>query len=810
MSKKGTIHLICNAHIDLAWMWDWDEGAAAALATFYAAAELAEEYDYIFCHNEAILYEFVKEYDPALFARIRKLVREGKWRIMGGWYLQPDCNVPCGESFLRQILLGKEFFTEQFPEAPQPRVAVNFDSFGHTRGLVQILKKCGYEGYVFCRPMPELQPLPQNPFLWEGADGSRIKALRVEDEKLYSSGLGEAKEDILRKSKQFAGQGSGAVFWGVGNHGGGPSRKDLADIGGLIAEKPDGAEFVHSTPEAYFEGTCPTQTFTAPLSCLVKTYSSVHAVKAKHMMLENRLYAVEKAMAAAQLCGAAEYDAAAVHEAERALCFMEFHDICSGTSICRAVESTLRRADRGIDLLEQAFVRAFFALASRYPAAKEGENPFVVFHFQPYAREAIVVSEMLLLNALVSDTEAYAVEMIQDGKRIPAQVIREGSNINYDRRKRIAYRCSLPALGTAEVILRYSVRKKEPERSAPQGDIVFSDRYKSVRIGKKSGSLEQYCQNGTELLAAPAFVPIMFEDNADPWGWGMCGLGKEFRPFTPAKQHSGVFGGCESVAVTEDGELLTQVECLFRCENSYVRLVYKFWHDMPYFDLSADVLWNEHGRGLKLCIPVCGKGGFFGQVAYGTEFYAADGREQVAQRFLGVPLGDGCFVVCNDSGVYGCSMRGTELYLTLLNGSAYCAHPIEDRPLLPSGRYTHYIEEGRHSFRFRVGVAAQEDCERMAQEFNQPPYSLNVYPHGSGDVPPAPIVIGNKNVVLSAVRRSKDGGYVLRLFNNAPRRQKTVLQLGGAEHEVQLEAYSFETYLWRGGAFTRSERADVM
>jgi len=95
------VHLICNAHLDPIWQWEWEEGAAAALSTFRSAADLAEEFDYIFCHNEVTLYKYIEEYAPELFARIKELIRVGKWHIMGGWYLQPDCNMPQGESFVR-------------------------------------------------------------------------------------------------------------------------------------------------------------------------------------------------------------------------------------------------------------------------------------------------------------------------------------------------------------------------------------------------------------------------------------------------------------------------------------------------------------------------------------------------------------------------------------------------------------------------------------------------------------------------------------------------------------------------------------
>ena len=173
------LHLISNAHLDPVWQWQWNEGAAAAISTFRVAADFCEQFDgYVFNHNEALLYMWTKEYEPQLFQRIQKLVKEGRWHIMGGWFLQPDCNMPSGEDFVRQILVGRRFFLEHFGACPT--TAVNFDSFGHTKGLVQILQKSGYDSYLFMRPDPpaeELKDLTQL-FCWEGFAGSKVHGMR--------------------------------------------------------------------------------------------------------------------------------------------------------------------------------------------------------------------------------------------------------------------------------------------------------------------------------------------------------------------------------------------------------------------------------------------------------------------------------------------------------------------------------------------------------------------------------------------------------------------------------------------------------
>jgi alpha-mannosidase len=217
-TDKKKIHMICNAHLDPEWLWEWEEGAAAMLGTFRQAAEFCDEYEgekFVFNHNEAILYRWVEEYEPELFVKIQRLVKEGKWHIMGGWYLQPDCNMTSGESFVRQIMLGRQYFKKKFGKVPT--TAINFDPFGHTRGLVQILAKCGYDSYVFCRPLQHELKLDSMDFVWEGYDGSQVIAHRSHD--MYFSLFGKARAKVEEVIEHYWDHQDMMVLWGVGNHG---------------------------------------------------------------------------------------------------------------------------------------------------------------------------------------------------------------------------------------------------------------------------------------------------------------------------------------------------------------------------------------------------------------------------------------------------------------------------------------------------------------------------------------------------------------------------------------------------------------
>src|SRR5204863_1164110 len=148
-----------------------------SVSTFRTAVDLLDEFpEFIFNHNESLVYEWVEEYDPPLFERIRQLVRAGRWNITGGWYLQPDCNLPGGETLVRVILEGRRYFQEKFGVCPP--VAYNFDTFGHPGSLPQLLKQSGFEMYVHCRPDKNQLQLPCYTYRWQGIDGTEIITVR--------------------------------------------------------------------------------------------------------------------------------------------------------------------------------------------------------------------------------------------------------------------------------------------------------------------------------------------------------------------------------------------------------------------------------------------------------------------------------------------------------------------------------------------------------------------------------------------------------------------------------------------------------
>ncbi len=170
--------MIGNAHLDAAWLWQWPEAFQAAKATFRSALDRMREYpELVFTASSAAYHEWIERSDPAMFAEIRERVREGRWQIVGGWWVEAGCNVPSGESLVRQGLVGQRWFATHLGRPAT--VGFNPDAFGHAASLPAILRGQGMDAYLFLRPQPHERDLPEGPFRWRSADGSEVIALRI-------------------------------------------------------------------------------------------------------------------------------------------------------------------------------------------------------------------------------------------------------------------------------------------------------------------------------------------------------------------------------------------------------------------------------------------------------------------------------------------------------------------------------------------------------------------------------------------------------------------------------------------------------
>lgn len=772
------LHLICNAHLDPIWQWTWDEGIAAAISTFRTAADLCEEFDYIFCHNEALLYEAVERCAPELFARITKLIRLGKWKIIGGWYLQPDCNMPSGESLVRQIKAGQKYFYEKF--GVRPSVACNFDSFGHSAGLIQIMKKCGYEGYIITRPSDNIINYPGRFFDWVSPDGSSITVCRVDS---YGSGLGHAAQKITRRLENA--EDVDVVLWGVGNHGGGPSRKDLRDIQALEAE---GTEILHSTPEALFADNIRIsgEIKTSLVPVMPGCYTSMMKIKQAHRKTESVLYYSEKLISAAALAGC-NFDTAGLNEAEKNLLFAEFHDILPGSGVEDAEAEGLEILGAARRPFKDEATRALTYLAMGEEKAADGEYPIFVFNPQPYEVSCPVEAEFTLADQNWDENTVTVPYIYSGGKQLTCQQIKEKPTINLDWRKRIIFEGTLKPMSLTRFDVRTQVVKKE-------------------QAGRRDIPLERAIEKS--VLKAPVSLRI-YDDTADPWGMsdseaknGMGTAGSDFRLMTAEEGAEFCrIPPIEPRHLIEDGDVYTGIEEFSTCGATKAVTEYRIYKNHPYVDLKVTVEFAEKNKLIRLRIPV-GDGKLIGDGPYINEYKI--GAEATFQKWLGIEKDGKITAVIND-GVYAGKYADGAIELTILRGSGYLFHPIGDRELYPSDRYLPRIDSGRYTFNFRIFEGDIAEVTRLAEEFSHKPEGVNLFPIGTGKKRSE---IRVSKPVCMPVCKTGENGTIMRFFNPSDASDTFTLTVNGKSTEITMQPYEVVSAVYANGKF-RIHRDDM-
>ncbi|MCE5240438.1 glycosyl hydrolase-related protein [bacterium] len=819
------LHLICNAHLDPVWLWEWEEGAAEAISTFRVAADLCEEFcargrapGFVFNHNEAVLYEWVEEYEPALFKRIQRLVKQGKWHIMGGWFLQPDCNMPSGESFVRQALYGRRYFRDKF--GVRPTTALNFDPFGHSVGLPQILAKSGYDSYLFCRPGQEDCPLPAAQFEWVGCDGSSVRAVRMVH---YNSPLGQARQKVENLAPQQPADKPGLIPWGVGDHGGGPSHDDVQALQALIRERPD-LKIVHSTPEAYFAELAASG---AKLPrhdrdlnpWAVGCYTSQVRIKQLHRRLENDLYSLEKMASAAWLAGLMAYPAEEMRPALRDLLLCEFHDILPGSSQQQVEEMSLRVLSHGLEIVSRLKARAFFALAAGQPTARAGEIPIMVYNPHPFPVRTTVECEFQLADQNWQD--AFTLPTVYQGRKaLPSQPEKELSNLNLDWRKRVVF----DAVLQPSQMNRFDCKLQSlPAKPAPgdylQGEaLVVKTDDLEVHVSTQTGLLDSVRVGGAEVVGPGAGEPLVMQDNEDPWGMRVHGfntLTGRFKLLSPAAaaRLAGVHAkSLAPVRVVEDGAVRVVIEALLGYRNSFICQRYKIPKAGTEVEIETRVQWAEKDQMVKLQVP-CRVGGrrdaptpagsgthpparFVGQTAFGAYALPDSGDEAVSQKWVAV-VGDEQALTCINDGTYGSSYADGLLRLTLLRSAAYSGHPIGDREIVPQDRFTPRLDQGERLFRFWLNAGPTQErlaaVDREALVHNERPMALSFFPSGAGDKPGPCALLSDEAVQVTALKRSEDGRrLIVRLFEPTGQKRTTTLSLPALGLKARLRFTPFE------------------
>lgn len=752
-AKDYTIHMIGHGHIDPTWLWRWTEGFEEVRATFRSALDrMNETPDFFFTASSACFYAWVEASDPAMFEEIRARVAEGRWEIAGGWWIEPDCNVPCGESFVRQGLYAQRFFQRAFGKTAV--VGFNPDSFGHAGVFPQILKKLGLDYYVYMRPQPiyEMDYPNGTTFWWEAPDGSRVLASNIPVSYNADAETSERIRDLVRYEHLNPGQRHVLGFYGVGNHGGGPTKRAIRQIEEAAAD-PNMPRARLSTLEQYFRAfeqedhAVEVSVIRDELQHHARGCYSAHAgVKYLNRRVEHALMNAERLAMVADLAGLQSYPRAELEAGWKGLLYNQFHDILAGSSIASSYEDTRDQLGASRHAADAIANLAVQSVAREIDTRAEG-NTIVVFNPLPWA-----IREPVSVSPIVERTLEKPLRLVDGAEApVPFQAVR-GEQVGAFRH---AFTAEVPPLGYR----CYHVRHGEADGAGfvEATDTALENAWWRLAFNPGTGQIN-------ELLDKKASVSVLergsvltcFDDPSDTWSHGVVRYDQEVGQFAGAK-----------LSVAEAGPALGRLRATSAFGNSMAIVETTLYSDVPYIDCHFRIDWREQYRALKLAFATCiDEGTATFETPYGHQVRAASGDEEPGQQWFdltGAIAGNAYGLAVLNDGQFGFDVCDGVMRITLLRSPAYAHH--EPAPFEAERGYT-IMDQGMHDIRVRLlphaGPLDIAETTKAAWAFNAPPVVHHESAHaGSRPGQASFIAVDAENVLVSVVKGSEDGGDIV-------------------------------------------------
>jgi len=731
-SKK--FHLIANAHLDPVWLWDWPEGLNEGIITCRAVLDLMDETPGLtFSRGESSIYEHIEINDPGLFARIAAYVKQGRWEIVGGTYVQPDMNIPSTEMLTRHFTRGQNYFKSRFGKTV--RVGWSADCFGHPAGLPEIMAAAGIQGYAFTRPDEFAY---RGPFWWYGPGGSRVLGYRP-----LMGWYGTQQDEIqgrldglLEKSAESPVQNVG-VFYGLGNHGGGPSRQQLADIAKWKAQHPEVnvvfsgmhglIDALYAEAEVHGEGFFPSHT--GELQYVARgCYSSLAKLKFAYRKLESCLASAERTAALVDIAaGDGAKRSEALASAWDAALFNTFHDILPGSSIERAFDQQIEWAGGGIHQARSVELCAINKLANLVDTSvrpTEGYKPtgaaVLLWNPHPFAINAPVEIEANIGYrpdfAYLGRGDELPIELIEpDGTHSPCQRIRQDALCmdNPPWRVRVLAQPALPPFGWAAYELAHregAPPLASPVRgsvSAPEEGVIENDCYRvEARVGAEGIAIGRL---GKPVFGDDGLRVVTVEDPHGSWGEHVEGTG--FEILNDVRYQWKI----SQVETIEKGPMRSMLWVRLTGGHSTLDLMISVSAGRDAVDVSARLLWDERSARVRLTMPLAGaKSAVYDMPGGATE--RGEEGEVPGGRFVRVNKPDGHFGFASDSlssysladGVFGATIARASRY-----SSGYVVQPDENV-------FDPAVDRGELKFRFLVSPG-DDALEDLAAVLSEPP-----------------------------------------------------------------------------------------
>jgi alpha-mannosidase len=794
--QQFNIRIVGNSHIDMAWLWPWTETVEVVRNTFQSVLDLMREYpDFKFTMSSARTYEWMQEKYPDLFKQIEQRVKEGRWEIIGGMWVEPDLNMPDGESLVRQILVGKRYFQKNF--GVDVKIGWNPDSFGYNYQLPQIYKKSGMDYFVTQKLLwaHEYTTFPYKLFWWQAPDGSRLLTYFPHD---YAGGIDAeplaTDVSIWMPSiygKTLPESPEMMHLYGVGDHGGGPTRVMFDHADQLRAPGAVFPKLQFSFARDFFSDlqkklpTTQVPTWDGELYFAYHrgVFTTQSETKRRIRRSEENVLNAEKFASLASLYGRA-YPQDVMEENWKNLLFDHFHDIMPGSGIAvnyLDAKRNLESVDRAANDVTMDSLREIAAHVNT-----EGDGvPVMLFNSLSWPRTEVIEIETQL------PAPALEIEAV-DAARKPAETQLLSVDAATHRAKFLLL-SHTPSLGYQAYSVRAATAVPTNHSQLKSSADTLENEFIRVKIDPHTGCMTSLFdkRSGTEALA-PAETDTGGPKNSTcgnllqtfvdkPKQWDAWNIDADFE-----KQHWDL-DKTDEVKLIESGPLRAVIRVKNHFQNStFVRDI-TLYAGVPRVDVKMQADWHEKHILLKVAFPVSAhsdKATF--EIPYGSierpttrNTPAEQAQFEVpGQRWADISDSKHGLSLLNDS-KYGYDAKGNVLRLSLLRS-----------PEWPDP----HADEGHHEFTYSLyphgGSWKDALTIRQGYELNYKLISISSEKHqGSLPAEHSFLQAHSDNIIVTAVKKAEDeNALILRFYEWAGKDGDISIQLPpGAESASETD-----------------------
>jgi len=760
---KAKITAIGHAHLDVAWKWSLAVTRDKFLRTTSNVLYLMQKYPkFRFTQSQAQLYQFLKEDYPEVYKKVKSRVKEGSWEPTGATWVEMDCNLPAGESMVRQFLYGKTFFQKEF--GLDSKVFLVPDTFGFSASLPQIMKKSGVEYFVTAKLnwYPSHHKFPHDTFRWEGIDGTQVLAyilpLGVYNLRLTPEQQKESWEGYLHKKITQ----NIMLTYGYGDGGGGPTR-EMMETGKRMKDFPCFPQIEFGKAEDYFaflnrsRDKFPLWRGELYYENHRGTYTSQGKTKWNNRKSEVLLQQTEFLATLSCLLKNSNYPSESINKAWELVLLNQFHDIIPGSSIREVYEESEKQYQEVRKIGEQIIHQSMEKICSSLNLP----SSLTVFNSLSWERKGLVEIEQPSAQKTFIDHK---------GNPLPYQPLKN--------RKILLEVKNIPACGYKTFPLKRSKKTSPFQSNLKITPTKLENKFSQIKLnssGEITSLKDKTKQREVLVKGAVANQFIGFEDKPshfDAWNISQAYEDKYWLAEKKAK-----------IQVTEKGPLRGALKIEKQILNSKITQYLYIYQDIPRIDFSTEVDWKEHQVLLKVAFPVevnaenatydIQFGNMQRSVKRNTSWEQAK-FEVSAHKWADLSEGDYGVSLLNDC-KYGHDIKNKTMRLTLIKS------PIDPDP---------QADQGKHIFTYSLyphpSTWKEADTVKQGYDLN---YPLRTYfkQARTGKLPPALSLfsLDKENLILETIKKEENGeGVVLRLYECYNQRGVAKLTLPEGAKEV--------------------------